>query len=461
MRAVRSLRVRLVVVFATVVITAMGVLYLYVVPSLRANLVNDRTARLLSVARHQQQHNPRLKRQFQKGEYTKRALTRVAGLANAQVFVYRVEQGHLEATPEELYSQPVPTTFPLLQQALGSPGPVAGRTPGGSVLVVFRMPGGAVVAMTQRLGDVNDAAELVQRQIIIAAALALLLAVLVGWAAAVAISQRLSRLEAAATRVATGHFDQPISDPTPDELGRVAQAFDLMQSRLAQIDRARKDFIANASHELRTPLFSLAGFVELMQNEDLDERTRQEFLLTMREQVSRLTKLATDLLDLSRLDAGAVEMEQEPIDLRETARALVREFRGLAAKHGSRVVLARANGEPPEGIGDEQRVQQIGRVMVDNAIRHTPRGTQIRVAVSGENGRVQLAVTDDGPGIDSADHDRLFERFYRGDAAGGTGSGLGLAIARELAHRMDGDLCVASEPGRTEFTLELPTAAAG
>ena len=74
---------------------------------------------------------------------------------------------------------------------------------------------------------------------------------------------------------------------------------------------------------------------------------------------------------------------------------------------------------------------------------------------------MQLAVTDDGPGIDSADHDRLFERFYRGDAAGGTGSGLGLAIARELAHRMDGDLCVASEPGRTEFTLELPTAAAG
>jgi signal transduction histidine kinase len=437
----------------------MGVLYLYVVPSLRANLVNDRTARLLSVARHQQR-NVRLTHQFQQGEFTKRALTRVAGLANAQVFVYQVVDGHLEPASEELYSQPVATTFPLLQQGLGSSGPVAGRTPGGSILVVFRMPG-AVVAMTQRLGDVNDAAELVQRQILVAAALALLVAVLVGWAAAVAISQRLSSLEAAATRVAAGRFDQPISDPTPDELGRVAQAFDLMQRRLEQIDRARKDFIANASHELRTPLFSLGGFVELMQNEDLDERTRQEFLLTMREQVSRLTKLATDLLDLSRLDAGAVEMEQEPIDLRETARTLVREFRGLAAKHGSRVVLARANGEPPEGIGDEQRVQQIGRVMVDNAIRHTPRGTQIRVAVSGENGRVRLAVSDDGPGIDAADHDRLFERFYRGDAAGGTGSGLGLAIARELAHRMDGDLCVTSEPGRTEFTLELPTAAAG
>jgi signal transduction histidine kinase len=459
MRAVRSLRVRLVVVFATVVITAMGVLYLYVVPSLRADLVNDRTARLISVARHQQQ-NHRLVRQFQSGDFTRRALTRVAGLANAQVFVYQQVDGRLQSTANEPYPQPVPTTYPLLRQALLTSSPVSGRTPSGSVFVVFRMPG-AVVAMTQRLGDVNDAAELVQRQIIYAAALALLVAVLVGWAAAVAISQRLSSLEAAATRVAAGRFDQPISDATPDELGRVAQAFDLMQRRLEQIDRSRKDFIANASHELRTPLFSLAGFVELMQNEDLDERTRQEFLLTMREQVSRLTKLATDLLDLSRLDAGAVEIEQEPIDLRETARTLVREFRGLAAKHGSRVVLARASGEPPEGIGDEQRVQQIGRVMVDNAIRHTPRGTQIRVAVSGENGRVRLAVSDDGPGIEAADQGRLFERFYRGDTAGGTGSGLGLAIARELAHRMDGDLCVTSEPGRTEFTLELPTAAVG
>ena len=167
-----------------------------------------------------------------------------------------------------------------------------------------------------------------------------------------AISRRLARLEAAASRVALGQFDQPIGDEAPDELGRLARSFDLMQSRLAQVDRARKDFIANASHELRTPLFSLAGFLELLESDDIDAATRDEFLDTMRAQVTRLTKLATDLLDLSRLDSGAVSIEQEPLDLASTARTLVREFRGLASRHGSRVVLAR---ESVAGRGHRRR----------------------------------------------------------------------------------------------------------
>ena len=187
-----------------------------------------------------------------------------------------------------------------------------------------------MVLLSERITDVNEAASLVERQFLIATLLALGVAGLVGWAAAVAISRRLARLEAAASRVALGQFDQPIGDDAPDELGRLARSFDLMQSRLAQVDRARKDFIANASHELRTPLFSLAGFLELLESDDIDAATRDEFLDTMRAQVTRLTKLATDLLDLSRLDSGAVSIEQEPLDLAATARTLVREFRGLA-----------------------------------------------------------------------------------------------------------------------------------
>jgi signal transduction histidine kinase len=453
MRILRSLRVRLIAVFATVVVTAMGVLFLYVVPSLRANLIADRQARLKTVARHQQR-NARLVEQFRSGHIRRLSLARVAGLANAQVSVYRRVGSRLQAY-SLLYAPSVGPGYPVVTTALASRGPVAGRTPSGNVIVAFRMPN-AVVLMTQRVGDVNDAASLVERQFLIATVLALGVAGLVGWAAAVAISQRLSRLEMAATRVAEGRFDQPIGDQAPDELGRLARAFDLMQRQLGQVDRARKDFIANASHELRTPLFSLGGFLELLENEDLDTDTREEFMLTMREQVNRLTKLASDLLDLSRLDAGAVEIEHEPIDLASTARALVREFRGLAAKHGSRVVLIRDSVETPRAVGDEQRVQQIGRVLVDNAIRHTPRGTEVRVGVSGENGQVRLSVVDNGPGIDDTARDRLFQRFSRGDQATAAGSGLGLAIARELAQRMDGSLEVDSKPGRTEFTLELP-----
>ena len=158
----------------------------------------------------------------------------------------------------------------------------------------------------------------------------------------------------------------------------------------------------------------------------------------MREQVTRLTKLATDLLDLSRLDSGAVAVEQEPVDLAATARTLVREFRGLAARHGSRVVLARPPGGLPHGIGDEQRVQQIGRVLVDNAIRHNPRGTKVRVAVGADNGHVTLTVSDDGPGIDADSRGICSSASSAGRGQPATGSGLGLAIARELAQRMDG-----------------------
>ena len=110
-----------------------------------------------------------------------------------------------------------------------------------------------------------------------------------------------------------------------------------MRVRLEMLDRARREFIANASHELRTPLFSLAGFLELMADEELDEATRQEFLETMREQVDRLAKLATDLLDLSRLDAGRMRVEHEPVDLGTVAQLVAEEFAAVAEQKEHRL----------------------------------------------------------------------------------------------------------------------------
>ena len=173
---------------------------------------------------------------------------------------------------------------PILRRAQLSPTIVSDRSAGGRILVAYSVSTPqrpAVVLLSERITDVNEAASLVERQFLIATLLALGVAGLVGWAAAVAISRRLARLEAAASRVAAGQFDQPIGDEAPDELGRLARSFDLMQSRLAQVDRARKDFIANASHELRTPLFSLAGSSSCSRG-GLDPATREEFLDTER-----------------------------------------------------------------------------------------------------------------------------------------------------------------------------------
>jgi signal transduction histidine kinase len=250
-----------------------------------------------------------------------------------------------------------------------------------------------------------------------------------------------------------------VIDRGGDEVGQLARAFERMRRRLAQLEHARREFIANASHELRTPIFSLGGFLELLANEDLDEPTRREFLGTMQEQVERLQKLATDLLDLSRLDAGQLTVELEPLELPALAEALADEFAAVARSTGHPLEAA-GESTPPPALGDEQRVLQIGRVLVENAMRHTPRGTPIRLGAEAEAGRVALVVEDAGPGIAGEHAEHVFERFYRVEGARASGSGLGLAIARELAALMGGTLELDTRPGRTVFRLLLPAAAA-
>ena len=221
-----------------------------------------------------------------------------------------------------------------------------------------------------------------------------------------------------------------------------------------QTQRARKEFIANASHELRTPIFSLAGFVELLEDEQLDAQTRDEFLRAMREQVDRLQKLAVDLLDLSRLDAGSLELNAEDVDIGELATTVAAEFRPAIAQHHTELQLQLPDGEVAARC-DRERTIQIMRILLDNALRHTPEGTPITVSASRENGAAELTVRDRGPGVPPAAARQVFERFYTENVA--SGSGLGLAIARELAERMDGRLVLSTDRDTTAFTLELPS----
>jgi signal transduction histidine kinase len=228
-----------------------------------------------------------------------------------------------------------------------------------------------------------------------------------------------------------------------------------MRQRLEQLEHARREFIANASHELRTPLFSLGGFLELMDDEELDPNTHAEFMATMREQVARLTKLATELLDLSRLDAGRLSIEHEVVDLAALAEILADEFRAVARSSGHR--LAVENGSATAAVGDEERALQIGRILVENALVHTPPGTAVRIRTARRNGSALLTVEDEGPGIPPEHSNHVFERFYRLEGSVASGSGLGLAIARELAELMGGSVELDALSGKTVFTLVLPT----
>ena len=196
-----------------------------------------------------------------------------------------------------------------------------------------------VALYSRSFDDVAETVSFIRGRLLAATAVALLLALIGGYLVAGALSRRVRRLEAAAEEVAAGRFIEPLPVDSEDELGQLTRTFNEMQRQLRQVDVARKEFVATASHELRTPIFSLGGFVELLRDEELDEETRREFLDTMAEQVERLQKLAVDLLDLSRLDAGSVELEREPVDLSELARAVLGEFKPAVKSHQTELEL--------------------------------------------------------------------------------------------------------------------------
>ncbi|HYJ21574.1 MAG TPA: HAMP domain-containing sensor histidine kinase [Solirubrobacterales bacterium] len=308
---------------------------------------------------------------------------------------------------------------------------------------------------TVAFGGAASGLSAVKGQIVVGGLIAASLATALGVYYAKMAARNISHLQDAARKVADGNFETTIPVASAGQLGQLARTFNEMQRRLAELDSARKQFIANASHELRTPIFSLGGFVELLEEEDPSPEERAEFVRTMRRQIERLTKLTVDLLDLSQLDAGAMEMQARSVDLGALAREVTREFGARAELRGSRLEL-RTPEQPAIAEGDPDRVRQIIRILLDNALTHTPEGTKVTVTTYSVNRRAELTVSDEGSGIPQRVQSRIFERFYTADKAGG--SGLGLAIASELAQRMDGRITISSSRRFTAFTLDLPPA---
>lgn len=451
MNPLRSVGARLSLALLIVVAAALGIVYLVVVPSLERRLVNGKLDQLEQAA-------PSLARQLPENRLFWRDFVENArDSVNARVVIYDVyeppptlqilEDSRTTESSADVADDPV-----ALRSAVEFRGARGTVVRGGTRYAEVATPTllGPHILLLASLNDSLANGHFVRRRLLTAGLIALVVTLALGYGGAWAFARRIRRLEAAVGRIATGHFDEPVVDAGADELGQLARAFDNMRLRLARLDRARGEFIANASHELRTPLFSLAGFLELLTDEELDEATRAEFLATMREQVERLAKLATELLDLSRLDVGRMQVERSELDLAPLAEALAAEFRAFAQSTGHSVEAVA--WPSATALGDEGRVLQIGRVLVENALLHTPAGTTVRVGAD----EGELWVEDDGPGVPPEHAGQIFERFYRLDSALASGSGLGLAIARELAELMGGTLELDSRPGRTVFTLALP-----
>jgi signal transduction histidine kinase len=236
-----------------------------------------------------------------------------------------------------------------------------------------------------------------------------------------------------------------------------------MQEELRRQESARRSFVATASHELRTPLTMLQGTMELLE-EDLhdgrDLEDAQEQVSNARRELLRLSALASELLDLSRLDA-AVQLRSEPVELGELARAVAAEF-DLRARERDVTIEVIPPSSPCWGRGDPDAVARVVRILLDNGLRYAPHSEPIRVSADCDDGSASIQVSDRGPGIPEEERERVFERFHRGRGAGAaSGFGLGLAIGRELAERMSGTLELAPPlEGRGAcFVLKLPVAA--
>jgi signal transduction histidine kinase len=451
MNPFRSVGARLALALAVVVLGALGVVWIALVPTLERRLVAGQLSELVGTAhgvlREAQQPNQAPISQDFVDEASRSADARVVYYTPLALGVIRpfFDSSHL------LNSQDV-ARDPVALRAASRPGVQDGRVSrGGNAYAEAAVSDGSgnVLLFSAPLRATLKDVALVQSRLLWSGLVALAFALVAGLSAASVFARRIRRLERAAERIAAGDFGEPVEDNGRDEVGELAAAFDRMRLRLARLDDARREFIANASHELRTPIFSLGGFLELLLDEELDEATRHEFLETMTEQVERLSKLATDLLDLSRLDAGPVRLEAEPVELASVAADLCEEFSAIARRRGHPLEAAVETGGI--ALGDEERVLQIGRALVDNALLHTPPGTPVRIVADG----AELRIEDDGPGIPAADHERVFARFSRLAGSRASGTGLGLAIARELAVRMGGEVELASRPGLTVFTLRL------
>ena len=321
-----------------------------------------------------------------------------------------------------------------------------------------------VLIVERRLTEVATAVDQVLSALLVAGGVGLLVAVALAIALSSTLLRRLGGLRATALRITDeGVVDAPVQhDEGRDEVGDLARAFARMQAELRRQEAARRSFVATASHELRTPLTMLQGTMELLEEDLRDGRVdiadAQLQVERARRELLRLSSLAGELLDLSRLDAS-VPLRSEPVELGELARAVAAEF-GLRAADRDVELHVVPPAEPCWSRGDPDAIARVVRILLDNALRYGPAGEPVRLTSGCVGARAHVEVADHGPGVHPAERELIFERFQRGRTAGAEGGfGLGLAIGRELAQRMDGALELAGEDGAgTRFRLELPAA---
>ena len=266
----------------------------------------------------------------------------------------------------------------------------------------------------------------------------------------------LREMVSAARAMAKGDYERRVTATSRDEVGELARAFNSMATELAAADRMRRDLVANVAHELRTPIGALRAKLENLVDDV--ERLERGSLEAMLRQVERLGNLVEQLLDLSKLESGAVPLERSNFMAATLLDGIIDEWRSHAEIRDIRLEMDVSPGSLVVNA-DEERLRQVVANLVANAIRHSPRGGRVLIRAGGGNGVTRLEVLDEGPGIPTGEAERVFERFYRSDEARSTregGSGLGLSIARWIVDLHGGTIrAEAADPHGCRMVVEL------
>jgi len=287
------------------------------------------------------------------------------------------------------------------------------------------------------------------RALIVALGLSFLMTILIArW-----ITAPLQRLTEAVHSVAHGRFAR-IPPSGPREIQTLANSFNEMTERVEASQRAQQDLVANVSHDLKTPLTSIQGFAQaLLDGTAATPADAHNAAQVIYDEAARMNRMLHGLLDLARFDAGQPEMARTPFDLTALLRTLGQNFAVQAEQAGVRLQLDLPEGAPKDSflmiIGDPDRLGQVFANLLDNALKYSPFGGQVRLSVRQLDGWVELRLTDDGPGIPPRELERIFERFYQTDKSrrsGRQGAGLGLSIAREIVRAHGGSLHAENRP---------------
>jgi two-component system OmpR family sensor kinase len=323
---------------------------------------------------------------------------------------------------------------------------------------------GQVQAVAAPLTEVDQAVSSLLRGVVIASVLAMLAAIGICW---LVIRQGLKPVDSmvdTAAAIAAGDLGARMTDTGPGtELGRLGTALNDMMTQIQTSDAARAEgehrlrrFVADAAHELRTPLTSLRGYAELYRQGALPDTTAVDNAMgRIESEGARMARLVDDLLLLARLDQDR-GLEHKPVNLVGLAGDAVQDFRVVAPEHP----ITLTTDDRVDVQGDRMRLRQVIDNLLSNVRTHTPAGTRVQVSVTNQGTHAVIVVADNGPGVSPEDQEHIFERFWRADPArtrSKGGSGLGLAIVVSLVEAHGGDISLESTHGQgATFTVRLP-----